>query len=191
MQERLEAGGRVADIGCGHGASSILLAEAFPRTTVTGFDYHDRSVDVARRRAAEAGLDGTGRLAFEVADARDYPVPADGYDLICFFDAFHDFGDPVGAATHARKALADDGTVMLVEIRAEDRTEDNLGPFGRLGYGMSTFACTPNSLSQDVGYALGGQAGPGAIGEIFEQAGFSRFRRSAEGPVHQVLEARP
>lgn len=191
VQEQLEAGAQVADVGCGHGASSILLAEAFPRATITGFDYHDRSIDVARRRAAEADLKGDGRLDFEVADARDYPVPAGGYDLICFFDALHDFGDPVGAAAHARKAMADDGTVMLVEIRAEDRTEDNLNPFGRLGYGMSTFVCTPNSLSQDVGYALGGQAGPTAIAEVCEQAGFTRFRKVAEGPVHQVLEARP
>lgn len=191
VQERLEAGGHVADVGCGHGASSILLADAFPRTTVTGFDSHDRSIEVARRRAVEAGIDDTARLVFDVAEAREYPVPAEGYDLICFFDALHDFGDPVGAAAHARKALADDGTVMLVEIRSEDRTEDNLNPLGRLGYGMSTFACTPNSLSQDVGYALGGQAGPAAIGEVFAQAGFSSFRKAAEGPVHQVLEARP
>lgn len=191
VQERLEAGGRVADVGCGHGASAILLAEAFPRATVTGFDYHDRSIDAARRRAAEAGLDGNGRLAFAVADARDYPVPPGGYDLICFFDALHDFGDPVGAAAHAGKALADDGTVMAVEIRAADRTEDNLNPFGRLGYGMSTFVCTPNSLSQDVGYALGGQAGPAEIGGVFAEAGFTRFRPVAQGPVHQVLEARP
>ncbi len=191
VQERLEAGAHVADVGCGHGASAILLAEAFPRTSVTGFDYHDSSIDAARRRATEAGLDGDGRIGFEVADARDYPVPPDGYDLICFFDALHDFGDPVGAAAHARKALADDGTVMLVEIRAEDRTEDNLNPLGRLGYGMSTFVCTPNALSQDVGHALGGQAGQAAIREVFEKAGFTRFRKVAEGPVHQVLEARP
>lgn len=191
VQDRLRAGGRVADVGCGHGASSILLAEAFPQTTVTGFDYHESSIDAARKRAVDAGLQGNGRLDFEVADARAYPVPSGGYDLICFFDSLHDFGDPVGAAAHAREALADDGTVMLVEIRAGDRTEDNLNPFGRLGYGMSTFVCTPNSLSQDVGYALGGQAGPAAIREVFEAAGFTRSRPVAQGPVHQVLEARP
>ncbi len=190
VQERLEAGARVADVGCGHGASSILLAEAFPRSTVTGFDYHERSIDAARRRASAAGLDDA-RLAFEVADARRYPVPDEGYDLVCFFDALHDFGDPVGAAAHARKALADDGTVMLVEIRAEDRTEDNLNPLGRLGYGMSTFVCTPNSMAQDGAHALGGQAGPAAIAEVFEEAGFTRFRAVAQGPVHNVLEARP
>ena len=187
----LEKGGRVADVGCGHGASTILLAQAFPGATVTGFDYHDGSIAVARRRAADAGLDGNGRVKFEVAAAREYAAPPEGYDLICFFDALHDFGDPVGAAVHAREALAENGTVMLVEIRAEDRTEQNLNSFGRLGYGMSTFACTPNSLSQEVGYALGGQAGPAAIGKIFEEAGFTRFRRVAEAPVHQVLEARP
>jgi SAM-dependent methyltransferase len=191
VREKLEGGGRVADVGCGHGASTILLAQAFPAATITGFDYHDSSIEAARRRAAEAGLDGDGRVSFEAVDAREYPIPTGGYDLICFFDALHDFGDPVGAAGHARKALADDGTVMLVEIRAEDRTEDNLHPLGRIGYGMSTFVCTPNSLSQDVGYALGGQAGPAAIAEVFEQAGFTRFRKVAEAPVHQVLEARP
>lgn len=191
MQDKLTAGAQVADVGCGHGASSILLAEAFPDTTVAGFDYHDASIDAARRRAVEAGLDDD-RVSFEVAAADEYPLPdRGGYDLICFFDALHDFGDPVGAATHARKALADDGTVMLVEIRSEDRTEDNLGPFGRLAYGMSTFVCTPNSLAQDVGYALGGQAGPSAIREVFERAGFTRFRKVAEAPVHQVLEVRP
>ncbi len=189
--DRLASGGRVADVGCGHGASTILLAQAFPNATVTGFDYHEASIEAARKRAAEAGLDGDGRIGFEVADAREYPVPDDGYDLVCFFDALHDFGDPVGAAAHARDALADDGRVMLVEIRAEDRTEDNLNPFGRLGYGMSTFVCTPNALSQDGGHALGGQAGAAAIGEVFQQAGFTRFRRVAEAPVHQVLEARP
>lgn len=189
VQQRLEAGGRVADVGCGHGASSIILAEAFPAATVTGFDYHVGSVEAARKRAAEAGVDD--RVSFEVADAREYPAPDGGYDLVCFFDALHDFGDPVGAAAHARDVLAEDGTVMLVEIRAEDRTEDNLTPVGRLGYGMSTFVCTPNSLSQEVGYALGGQAGPAAIGEVFDRAGFTRFRKVAEAPVHQVLEARP
>lgn len=189
--EQLREGARVADVGCGHGASSILLAEAFPNTTVTGFDYHEASIEAARKRAAEAGITGDDRLAFEVADAREYPVPPGGYDLICFFDSLHDFGDPVGAAKKAREALAEDGRVMLVEIRSEDRTQDNLNPFGRLGYGMSTFVCTPNSLAQDVGYALGGQPGPSAIGEVFEQAGFTQFRRVAEAPVHHVLEARP
>ena len=189
VQERLDAGGRVADIGCGHGASTILIAEAFPRARVTGYDYHQASIEAAQRRAAEAGL-GDDRINFEVAPAGDYPIPDGGYDLICFFDALHDFGDPVGAAVHARTALTEDGTVMLVEIRAEDRTEENLNPVGRLGYGMSAFVCTPNALSQEGGYALGGLAGPAAIGEVFEMAGFRKFRRVAEAPIHQVLEAR-
>ncbi|MFP3915033.1 MAG: methyltransferase domain-containing protein [Actinomycetota bacterium] len=192
VEERLEKGGMVADVGCGHGASTILLAQAFPEAKLVGFDYHEDSIEAARRRAAEAGLDGDGQVEFEVSDAVGYPVPEEGgYDLICFFDAFHDFGDPVGAAAYARKALADDGAVMLVEIRSGDRTEQNLHPLGRLGYAMSTFVCVPNSLSQEVGYALGGQAGPSAIAEIFEEAGFTRFRQVAEAPVHQVLEARP
>ena len=191
VQDRLTAGGRVADIGCGHGASTILLAEVFPEAEVVGFDYHEASIGTARRRAAEAGLDPGDRTRFEVASAGDYPIPDGGYDLICFFDALHDFGDPVGAAAHARDALADDGAVMLVELRAGDRPEENLNPVGRLGYAMSTFVCTPNALSQDGGVALGGQAGPAAIGEVFAAAGFSRFRQVAEAPIHQVLEARP
>lgn len=191
VQDRLEAGGSVADIGCGHGASTILIAEAFPQARVVGYDYHEASIEAGRRRAAEVGLEQGHRISFEVASAGEYPIPDGGYDLICFFDALHDFGDPVGAAAHARDALADDGTVMLVEIRADDRTEENLNPVGRLGYGMSAFVCTPNALSQEGGYSLGGQAGPAAIGEVFEKAGFSRFRRLAEAPIHQVLEARP
>jgi SAM-dependent methyltransferase len=188
---KLHQGGRVADVGCGHGASTILLAQAFPNATVTGLDSHDASVEVARRRAADAGFEGSDRIDFAVADSGDYPVPEGGYDLICFFDAFHDFGDPARAAEHARKALAEDGTVMLVEIRSGDRTEENLNPFGRLGYGMSTFVCVPNALAQHGRYALGGQSGPAAIGKVFEEAGFTRFRKVADAPVHQVLEARP
>ncbi|CCG04189.1 class I SAM-dependent methyltransferase [Blastococcus saxobsidens] len=188
---RLQAGGRVADVGCGHGASSILLAQAFPNATVSGFDYHDASIETARRRAAEAGLDRSERIHFDVADAGGYPVPAAGYDLICFFDALHDFGDPERAVVHARDALSEGGTVLLVEIRSGDRTEDNLNPIGRLGYGMSTFVCTPNALSQQGRYALGGQAGPAAIAEIFEKAGYTQFRQIAQAPIHQVFEARP
>ena len=149
------------------------------------------NVEAARRRAAEAGLEGSDRIRFTVADAGDYPAPEDGYDLICFFDALHEFGDPVQAAAHARESLTEDGAVMIVEIRSGDRTEENLNPLGRLAYGMSTFVCTPNALSQEGRYALGGQAGPAAIAEIFEKAGFGRFRQVAEAPIHQVFEARP
>lgn len=191
VQDLLEGGGSIADIGCGHGASTILLAEAFPQARVVGYDNHEASIEAGRRRAAEAGLEQDHRISFEVASAGEYPIPDGGYNLICFFDALHDFGDPVGAAAHARDALADDGTVMLVEIRAEDRTEENLNPVGRLGYGMSACVCIPNALSQAGGYSLGAQAGPAAIREVFEKAGFSRFRRLAEAPIHQVLEARP
>jgi SAM-dependent methyltransferase len=190
VEDVLKQGGRVADVGCGHGAATILLAEAFPAARIVGFDYHAASVEVARQRAADAGLDGDG-LRFEVAAADEYPAPPDGYDLICFFDALHDFGDPVGAAVHARSALAEGGRVMLVEIRAGDRTEDNLNPLGRLGYGMSTFVCTPHSLSQKGQMALGGQAGPAKLGQVLAAAGFSQVRQVAEGPIHQVLEARP
>jgi SAM-dependent methyltransferase len=191
VQRALADGGRIADIGCGHGASTILLAEAFPDATVTGFDYHHGSVEVARRRAGEAGLEGGGRVRFEVASAHGYPIPPGGYDLICFFDSLHDFGDPVGAAVHARMALAQGGTVMAVEIRAEDRPEQNLNPLGRLGYGMSTFVCTPNAVAQGGRRTMGGQAGPAAIGQVFHEAGFGQFRQVAEGPVHRVLAARP
>lgn len=147
-------------------------------------------IQTARKRAAEAGVED--RVDFEVAAAKDYPVPDDeGYDLVCLFDCLHDMGDPVGAAAHARRALAEDGTVMLLEPYAEDRLEDNLTLFGRAFYGFSTFFCTPNSLSQEVGLALGGQAGEARLREVFEQAGLSRFRRAAETPANLVLEARP
>lgn len=191
VEDVLKTGGDVADVGCGHGAATILLAEAFRAARIVGFDYHGASVEVARQRAVEAGLSSDGRLRFEVAAADDYPAPPDGYDLICFFDSLHDFGDPVGAAVHARSALAEGGRVMLVEIRAGDRTEDNLNPLGRLGYGMSTFVCTPHSLSQEGQMALGGQAGPAALGQVLAAAGFSQVRQVAEGPIHQVLEACP
>lgn len=191
VRERLEAGGRVADVGCGHGASSILLAEAFPGARIVGFDYHEASIATARRRAVESGIDDGERIRFETAGASDHPIPDDGFDLICFFDALHEFGDPVGAAVHALESLADDGTVMAVELRAADRPEDNLHPMGRMAYAMSTLVCTPNALSQQGPYALGGVAGPAAIGDVFAQAGFTRFRQVAEAPIHLVLEARP
>lgn len=191
VSERLDAGGRVADVGCGHGASSIVLAEAFPKARIVGFDYHDASIATARRRAAESGIDDGERIRFQTAGANDYPVPDGGFDLICFFDSLHEFGDPVAAAIHAREALADDGTVMAVELRAADHTEDNLHPMGRLAYAMSTLLCTPNALSQQGPHALGGMAGPAAIGDIFAQAGFTRFGQVAEAPIQLVFEARP
>lgn len=187
VEARLRAGARVADVGCGHGASAILLAQAYPNTEVVGFDAHQASVEVARKRAAEAGVED--RVGFEVAPAAEYP--GEGYDLVCFFDALHDMGDPVGAAAHTRRALADDGTVLLVEPYAADRVEDNLNPLGRVGYGISTLVCTPGALAQPGGAALGAQAGEAALRSVFDRAGFSRFRRVAETPVHLVLEARP
>ena len=187
LEARLQAGGRVADVGCGHGASTIQLAQAYPNAELVGFDYHQASVEVARKRAAEDGVED--RVAFEVAAATDFP--GEDYDLVCFFDALHDMGDPVAGAAHTRQALAPDGAVLLVEPYAEDRVEDNLNPLGRVAYGMSTLVCTPSALSQPGGAALGGQAGEAALRHVFEQAGFSRFRRAAETPVHLVLEARP
>lgn len=187
VEQRLRDGARVADVGCGQGLSTVLMGQAYPKSTFSGFDYHDRSLEVARKRAEQRHVDA--RVAFDAATARDFP--GEGYDLICYFDCLHDLGDPVGAAGHARQALADDGVVMLVEPRAEDRVEDNLTPLGRVGYGMSALVCTPNSLSQEVSRGLGAQAGESALRDVFEEAGFTSFGRAAETPVHLVFEARP
>jgi 2-polyprenyl-3-methyl-5-hydroxy-6-metoxy-1,4-benzoquinol methylase len=176
----------VADVGCGHGASSIIIAQAYPNATVVGFDYHQASIDVARRRAQEAGVQD--RVRFEVATAKDFPG-AD-YDLICFMDCLHDLGDPVGAARHAFQALAGDGSVLLVEPHAGERVEQNLHPIGRLFYAASTAFCTPNSLSQEVGSALGAQAGEARFADIMFQAGFRKFRRATETPFNLILESR-
>jgi SAM-dependent methyltransferase len=186
VEAKLRAGGRVADVGCGFGASTILMASAFPEAEITGFDYHGPSIEAARGRAVEAGADG---VRFEVATSSDYP--GDGYDLIAFFDCFHDLGDPPAAARHARSALADDGTVLLVEPLAGDRLEDNLTPLGRAFYSASTLVCTPASLAQDGGVALGAQAGEARLRAVLQDAGFSRVRRVAETPPNLVLEARP
>jgi SAM-dependent methyltransferase len=183
---KLEAGAKVADVGCGYGASSVIMAKAFPASRFFGFDLHAPSVDTAGTRAAEHGVDD--RVTFEVADAKGYP--ANGYDLICFFDCLHDMGDPVGAARHAHEALAPDGTVLLVEPFAGDRLEENIRPVGRLFYAASTFICTPNSLSQEVGLGLGAQAGEARLRDVFAEAGFSRFRRATETPFNLILEAR-
>jgi SAM-dependent methyltransferase len=183
----LERGARVADIGCGHGASTILMAHAFPRSTFVGSDYHQASITTARERAGEAGV--TDRVRFEATAAAT--VEGDGFDLVTMFDSLHDMGDPVGAARHVRSILAPEGTWMIVEPAAGDRVEDNLNPVGRAYYGFSTLLCTPSSLSQDVGLALGAQAGEARIRGVVEQAGFSRFRRVAETPFNIVYEAKP
>ena len=186
VKARLEAGGRVADVGCGHGASTIIMAQAFPRAIVTGFDYHAASIEAARRAADKAGVGD--RVSFEVASAKAYS--GTGYDLVTFFDCLHDMGDPVGAARHVRQSLGAGGTWMLVEPFANDRLEDNLNPIGRLYYGASTLLCTPASLSQEVGLALGAQAGEKRLRDVLTEAGFSRMRRVAETPANMVLEAR-
>ena len=188
VQDKLEAGARVADVGCGHGASVVVMASTFPNSRFWGFDFHQPSIATARIRAEEAGV--SGQTAFEAA-------PADGYsgtfDLICFFDCLHDMGDPVGAARHAREHLAPGGTVLLVEPFALDDHRENLtaNPMAALCYHASSAICTPNSLSQDVGAALGAQAGEARLREVFEKAGYTRFRRAAQTPLNLILEARP
>ena len=184
---KLEAGANVADVGCGHGASTILMAQAFPASTFAGFDYHEASIEMAAERAQVAGVGD--RVSFEVAPAAAFP--GGDYDLVTMFDCLHDMGDPAGAARHTRGALAADGTWMIVEPAAGDRVEDNLNPVGRAYYAFSTLLCTPCSLSQEVGLALGAQAGEGRIGDIVTGAGFGHFRRVAETPFNMVLEARP
>ncbi len=187
VQEKLERGASVADVGCGHGASTIIMAEAFPNSKFTGFDYHEASIERAREAAAAAGV--SDRVSFAVASAKDYP--GEDYDLVCVFDCLHDMGDPVGAAAHVLETLAPDGTWMIVEPFANDRVEDNLNPVGRLFYGASTTICTPASLSQEVGLALGAQAGEARLNEVLEEGGFTRVRRATETPFNLVLEARP
>ncbi|MEI2774775.1 MAG: class I SAM-dependent methyltransferase [Tetrasphaera sp.] len=184
---KLTAGARVADIGCGHGASTVLMAQAFPQSRFAGSDYHADSIDVARERAAAAGV--TDRVSFEIAPATAYS--GSGYDLVTTFDALHDMGDPLGAARHVRATLSDDGVWLLVEPIAGDRPEDNFNPVGRAYYGFSTLLCTPASLSQPVGAALGTQAGPARIKAVTEAAGFSGFRVAASTPFNNVFEVRP
>lgn len=187
MDARLRAGAKVADVGCGHGASTLLMAQTYPVSTFTGFDYHEGSIDVARANAERAGL--SDRARFEVAPAASYP--GEGYDLVACFDCLHDMGDPIGAARHVLASLAPDGTWMIVEPYANDRLEDNLNPVGKVFYNASTMICTPASRSQEVGLALGAQAGEQRIRDIVTEAGFTRFRRAAETPVNLVYEARP
>jgi 2-polyprenyl-3-methyl-5-hydroxy-6-metoxy-1,4-benzoquinol methylase len=188
VHEKLAAGGKVADVGCGHGASSIVIAEGYPRATVLGTDAHDGSIAEARQLAAEAGVGDNVSFATAPADAI---APGAGYDLVTTFDCLHDMGDPVGAARSIRAALDPNGTWMIVEPIAGDTVQDNLNPVGRAYYAFSTLLCTPSSLSQEVGLALGAQAGEARLRQVLETAGFTRVRRAAETPFNLVLEARP
>ena len=185
MVDKLKSGAKVADVGCGHGASTVLLAKAYPKSQFIGYDYHDESIRVASERAAASGA---SNARFEVADASGYAEQ--DFDLIAFFDCLHDMADPVGAARHARQALKPDGHVLLVEPFAGDKVEDNLNPVGRVYYGASSQICVPVSLARK-GPALGAQAGEAKLGAIMREAGFSRFRRATETPFNLVLEARP
>jgi len=183
---RLEQGAKVADVGCGHGASTVIMAQAFPKSTFHGFDFHVPSIEQARQRAADAAVGD--RVQFTQAAARDFP--GGDFDLVCFFDCLHDMGDPVGAAQRAHEALKPGGTVLLVEPFANDDLDQNLNPIGRMYYAASTCICTPNSLSQEVKLGLGAQAGERRLRHVFAEAGFSRFRRATETPFNLVLEAR-
>ncbi len=187
MGARLQAGARVADVGCGHGASTIIMAEAYPASTFVGFDYHEPSVVHARASAQEAGLGD--RVTFEVASAKSFP--GRDWDLVTMFDCLHDMGDPAGASAHVRQSLKPDGTWMIVEPFANDRLEDNLNPVGRIFYSASTFICTPASRSQEVGRCLGAQAGEKRLHGVVAEGGFTRFRRATETPFNLVFEARP
>jgi SAM-dependent methyltransferase len=186
VEAKLHAGARVADVGCGHGASTILLAQAYPASTFVGYDYHEASIETARSRALAAGVGD--RVRFAVAAAADYP--GHDFDLVACFDCLHDMGDPQGAARHVLQSLAPDGTWLIVEPFAGDRVDDNLNPVGRLYYAASTLLCTPASLSQEGRAGLGAQAGQARIGEVVTAAGFSRFRRAAETPTNLIFEAR-
>ena len=187
VDEKLKKGGRVADVGCGLGASTVLMAKHYPKSEFVGFDYHDKSIESAKQRAKDAGV--SGRIRFEVAKAKDYP--GKDYDFVTFFDCLHDMGDPAGASAHVRSSLKPDGSWMIVEPFAGDKLEDNLNPIGRAFYGASTLLCTPASLSQEVGLALGAQAGEKRLRDVVKSAGFSRFRRATQTPFNLIFEARP
>jgi SAM-dependent methyltransferase len=187
VEAKLKEGGRVADVGCGLGTSTILMAQAYPKSTFVGFDYHPESIELASDAARKAGV--SDRVKFEVAKAKDFP--GKGFDFVAFFDCLHDMGDPEGAARHVRESLSPQGTWMVVEPFANDKLEDNLNPIGRIFYAASTMLCTPASLSQEVGLGLGAQAGEARLSKILKSAGFSRIRRAAETPFNIVLEARP
>ena len=187
VDEKLKKGARVADVGCGLGASTILMAKSYPKSEFVGFDYHDKSIQTAKKRAKDAGV--AERIKFQVAKAKSYP--GKDYDFVTFFDCLHDMGDPAGASSHVRKSLKKDGTWMIVEPFAGDKLEDNLHPIGRAFYGASTLLCTPASLSQEVGLALGAQAGEKRLREVVSSGGFTRFRRATQTPFNLIFEARP
>jgi ubiquinone/menaquinone biosynthesis C-methylase UbiE len=187
VEDKLRSGATVADIGCGLGASTILLAQEYPNSRITGSDYHEQSIELARKRAGEAGV--ADRVSFEVASASSFS--GSGYDLAATFDCLHDMGDPLGAAKHVRQALKPDGTWLVVEPYAVDETAGNMNPVGRAYYSFSTLLCVPNALSQPGGYSLGAQAGEAAIRQVATDAGFTRFRRAAETPFNLVYEVRP
>ena len=184
--EKLNAGAKIADVGCGHGHSTIIMAEAFPGSRFWGFDIHPDSIEAARANAKKRGVGD--RVTFEVADAKNYP--AQGFDLICFFDCLHDMGDPVGAARHAREALSPNGSIMLVEPYANDRVEDNLNPIGRLYYSASTTLCCAHSLAEE-GMALGAQAGEKKLTKVLKEAGFWTIRAAKKTPFNLIVEAQP
>jgi SAM-dependent methyltransferase len=186
VKEKLEKGAKVADVGCGKGASTLLMAKAFPKSTFIGFDYHDKSIEGARDTAAKQGL--SDRVTFGVAAAKGFPGK---YDVVTVFDCLHDMGDPVGASKHVREALNPDGTWMIVEPFANDELKDNINPVGRMYYSFSTLLCTPCSRSQEVGLCLGAQAGEARIRDVVTEAGFTRFRRATQTPFNIVYEARP
>jgi SAM-dependent methyltransferase len=186
-ESRLKAGARVADVGCGFGASTILMAQAYPNSRFVGYDNHEPSIKSARERAAAAGVGD--RISFEVAGAKDFP--GKDFDLVAFFDCLHDMGDPVGAAKHVKTSLKPDGTWLIVEPAAGDRIEDNLNPVGRVYYAASTMVCTPASKAQEVGLALGAQAGESRLREVATKGGFTHFRRATETPFNLILEAKP
>ncbi|HKW56143.1 MAG TPA: methyltransferase domain-containing protein [Candidatus Acidoferrum sp.] len=187
VKQKLEAGARVADVGCGKGASTLLMARAFPKSQFYGFDYHDKSIEGARDSARREGM--ADRVTFAVAKAKEFP--GQGYDFVAVFDCLHDMGDPVGAASHVRQSLAADGTWMIVEPFAKDELKDNLNPVGRVYYSFSTLLCTPCSRSQEVGLCLGAQAGEKRVRDVVTKGGFTRFRRASETPFNIVYEARP
>ncbi len=187
VEEKLKAGAKVADVGCGHGASTILMAKAYPNSKFYGFDYHAKSIETARRKAEEAGV--ADRVTFEVAKSKEYP--GEDYDFVTFFDCLHDMGDPVGAARHVKDSLKEDGSWMIVEPFAGDSVQENINPVGRVYYSASTLICTPASLSQEVGLALGAQAGEERLRQVVTEGGFGSLQRKSETPFNIILEAKP